>query len=152
MNYVDTIRQKIGHDPLMLIGANVIILDDNSKVLLQKRPGGSWGLPGGLSEINERLEDTARREVLEETGIYVDKVQLIDLFSGPEYFFNLDNNDQIYVITVLYLVNKYHGIMEPDGVETKQLQYFSLEDLPDNIEDEYLHYLEFYREWNAKKM
>ncbi len=147
MNYVKTIRQKIGHDPLMLIGANVIIMNNNNEVLLQERSESTWGLPGGLTEINEALEETAKREVLEETGLYVDEIKMIDVFSGPEYFFILPNKDQIYVITVLYVAKKYHGNITPDGIETKQLEYFSLDNLPNNLEDEYLHYLNFYQNW-----
>ncbi|WP_429976150.1 hypothetical protein [Enterococcus sp. DIV0086] len=42
-NYVHDIRKKIGHDPLILIGSNVIIQNKNDEFLLQKRNSNSWG-------------------------------------------------------------------------------------------------------------
>lgn len=67
--YVKDIRAMIGHRPLLLAGSNVIILDERGDILLQQRLNGHWGLPGGLLELGESLEETARREVLEETGL-----------------------------------------------------------------------------------
>ena len=54
-------------------------------MLLQKRYDGGWGLPGGLMELGESLEDTAKREVLEKTGLVIEDLKLLEIFSGPEY-------------------------------------------------------------------
>ncbi|WP_321166921.1 NUDIX domain-containing protein [Oceanobacillus kimchii] len=41
-------------------------------MLLQKRHDGSWGLPGGLMDLEESFEEVAMREVFEETGLVVE--------------------------------------------------------------------------------
>lgn len=146
MSYVKHIRSMIGHQLLLLAGANVIILDKRQYVLLQHRTDGSWGLPGGLLEPGESLEQTAIREVKEETNIDIHKLHHLNVFSGPEYTFTLKNKDVINVITSLYYAESWSGEIINDPKEGRALGFFSLYDLPDNMDDEYLHYLNYYRE------
>lgn len=51
------------------IGAKALISNDDGKLLLLKRPSGIWDLPGGRIQRGETLEQTLRREILEETGL-----------------------------------------------------------------------------------
>jgi 8-oxo-dGTP pyrophosphatase MutT (NUDIX family) len=146
MEYVKTMRSLIGHRPLQLIGSNVLIFNKEKQLLLQQRTNGAWGLPGGLMEINETLEETARREVLEETGLTIDKLELIGVFSGPPYFFTLPNQDQIYVVTAVYVTTEVKGEIVADGVESKQVKYFPLSDLPSPVEEEYMDYIRAFQE------
>ncbi|WP_074013894.1 NUDIX domain-containing protein [Candidatus Sodalis sp. SoCistrobi] len=117
--YVKKMRAIIGHQPLLLAGANVIILNEEGHILLQQRLNGNWGLPGGLLEIRESLEETARREVLEETGLELDELLLLNVFSGMNYFFTLPNQDQFHVITALYLCRSYRGDRVVDKQESR---------------------------------
>jgi len=64
MEYFKYLRQYVGHQPIILPGSVVIILNDHNEVLLQKRLDGSWGLPGGLMDLGESFEEVAKREVL----------------------------------------------------------------------------------------
>ncbi len=61
------------------VGVGVVVIKDN-KVLLGKRKNahgqGSWSFPGGHLEFNEELEDCARREVREETGLQIKNIRL----------------------------------------------------------------------------
>lgn len=63
------------------VGVGVIVLRDG-RVLLGERRGahgaGTWALPGGHLEFGETVEQCARREVDEETGL-----QLVDVQRGP---------------------------------------------------------------------
>jgi len=67
--YIKEIRKFIGTRPLILVGATVVVLNKNKQILLQLRADTKeWGLPGGAMELAESLEQTAERELFEETG------------------------------------------------------------------------------------
>lgn len=140
MSYVKNIRKKIGHDPLILIGSNVII-EKKGKILLQQRANGNWGLPGGLMEFGETLEYTAEREVFEETNLEVSNLKLINLYSGKDYVFTLDNKDQINVVTAVYYTNQFTGQMNGDNDETLDLKFMDPNNLPESTEQEYVTYI-----------
>jgi 8-oxo-dGTP diphosphatase len=66
--------------PLVGVGAVIV---ENGRVLLVRRGReplkGQWSLPGGLLELDEALTAGVAREVLEETGLVVEPVELIEL-------------------------------------------------------------------------
>lgn len=61
-----------------LIGIGVFVFK-NGKFLMGKRRNahgnGTWSIPGGHLEFNETFEDTAKREVMEETGLKINNVR-----------------------------------------------------------------------------
>ncbi|HAJ34885.1 MAG TPA: NUDIX hydrolase [Chloroflexi bacterium] len=70
----DSIRRRYPDAPL--VGVAAAVFDDAGRVLLVQRGrpprAGSWGLPGGLLEVGERLVDGVQREVREECGVEID--------------------------------------------------------------------------------
>ena len=81
--YILDLRKIVGHRPLIQTGASVLVEDSEGRVLLQLRHDNHcWGYPGGSMEIDEELEDTARRELFEETGIIAEELELFGVFSG----------------------------------------------------------------------
>ena len=69
-----------GDAPVVAIS---VVARDADRVLLVRRArppnAGAWALPGGKVELGERLVDAAAREVLEETGIVVDRLKRVDV-------------------------------------------------------------------------
>lgn len=63
-------------------GVGAVVWRDG-QVLLVRRANpprrGQWSLPGGAQEIGETVFEAARREVLEETGITIEVLGLVDV-------------------------------------------------------------------------
>ena len=68
--YILDLRKTVGHRPLLQVGASVIVVDSEGRILLQKRrDNGLWGYAGGSVELDEEVEKAAMRELFEETGL-----------------------------------------------------------------------------------
>ena len=63
--------------------------DEEDRILMIKRGNhpflGRWALPGGFSQEGESIEETAARELAEETGVNIDldELKLIGVYSKP---------------------------------------------------------------------
>lgn len=122
---------------LLQDGAAVIIVNEKGEILLQSRADrDKWGLPGGCQELGERFEDTAIREVKEETNLDVNEedLELITVVSGPSRRNDYPNGDVVINNTVLYCVKTYTGKLKWDR-ESKEMKFFSLDNLPLNQND-----------------
>lgn len=128
--YIRELRSLVGTRPLILVGAVVIIQNDNHQILLQHRKDGNWGLPGGLMEPGESLEETATREVYEETGLTLNHLTMLELFSGPDLYLKLKNGDELYSVTAMYHCNDYRGELVSDSTESHEVRFFDVGDLP----------------------
>lgn len=69
----------------MPIGRGAIMEDRGGGILLQRRAdNGMCGIPGGIMENGETVLETVKREVKEETTIFLNKLSLFGVYSGKE--------------------------------------------------------------------
>ncbi len=116
-----------------------MIFKDN-QVLLGKRHGdpakadselhgeGSWTMPGGKLHFQEELEEAACREVLEETGLEVNREKLAIISVTNDIV------PDAHFVTIGFLCREFTGepqIMEPD--EIIEWRWFTLDKLPNPI-------------------
>ena len=91
-------------------GASVIVINPAGEILMQQRQDdGTWSYPGGRVEIDETVEDAARREVLEESGLIVGKLELLGVFSGKELNHVYPNGNEVCGIDIVYVSRDYTG-------------------------------------------
>jgi 8-oxo-dGTP diphosphatase len=111
-----------------LVGAAAVILNSEGRILLVKHNYGkyNWEIPGGLSEKNESAEDTAKREVFEETGLEVTVGRLTGVYYES-------NNDMHHFAFICNVIDKQQP--QPDSKEVTECNYFNIDDLPRPISD-----------------
>ena len=135
MGYIEQLRALVGHRRLILCGSSVVIRNEKGELLLQQRvyPEGRWCFPGGLMELGESTEDTARREVFEETALTVGALELIGVYSGPDSLCRAANGDEWYVVNVSYTTEEYSGELKINDGESAALRWFRIEEIPETL-------------------
>ncbi len=103
---------------------------DQLQVLLVRRANppfqGRWALPGGFLDIDEDLEQCARRELAEETGIRVTHIEQLHTFGRP------DRDPRERVISVAYLatVRQDDPAQPVAASDAAAVRWFPLDELP----------------------
>ncbi|MEK4385766.1 NUDIX hydrolase [Solibacillus sp. FSL W7-1464] len=131
MGYIMELRKKIGTDPIIMVGACVLIVNEKAQLLLQHRKdNNSWGLPGGAMELGESLEEVAVREMEEETGLTPIRLELFRTFSGKEFYYKYPYGDEVYNVVTAFICKNYEGSIKFDESEATDIRFFDLTDLP----------------------
>jgi ADP-ribose pyrophosphatase YjhB (NUDIX family) len=110
---------------------SVLVRDTEGRVLLvHETDGESWSTPGGSVEVDERPEDAARREVLEETGLTVQLNGILTVLGGPEFHSHYKNGDEVAYVATVYNGTVTSGESKPDGDEVSAAEWFAVDALP----------------------
>jgi len=117
-----------------MCGAGVLVENERGELLMELRADNHcWGTVGGAVELGESVEDAAKREMLEETGLIADELELFAVFSGEETHYTYPNGDEVHVIDIVYICRKYHGTLTPQAGEVDELRFFPIDRVPENI-------------------
>ena len=128
--YIQEMRKLVGHRTIIQCAASVICVDELGRALLGKRTDNHlWGYSGGSAEIDERAEDCARRELLEEMGLTAEKLEFFFLNSGPETHYIYPNGDEVSNFEIIYLCRNWRGEPRAADGEMEELRFFSPEEI-----------------------
>lgn len=109
------------------IVASVVVLHghDDHVLLMRNERMGSWVLPGGLVEPGESIAQAARREAREETGLDVQLVRLVGVYSRQKW------GDGYHVI--VFAARVVGGSLLPDPGEVGEARFVAPDDLPETL-------------------
>ena len=132
MGYILDLRAIVGRRPLIQVGSSVILEDGQGRILLQLRTDNRlWSFSGaGSMEPGESAEDTARRELLEETGLTARALELYGVFSGPREHHVYPNGDEVYNVEFAYACRDWAGTPACQAGEVEELRFFPPDALP----------------------
>lgn len=136
MDYIQSMRKVIGHDPLLSVGVCCIIENEKGEILLERRhDNGMYCLPGGAIELHETVIDALKREIYEETGISLNNPLLLMILSGDKEIFYYPNGDVThYVDFIFYDKIKEGESIQPHDKESDSIGFYSLDSLPADAE------------------
>ncbi|WP_223592336.1 NUDIX domain-containing protein [Neobacillus bataviensis] len=135
MDYCKMMRSMIGNTPLIIVRPSVAIMNHQGEILLSRFSGGSWGIPGGILQLDESVEDCIKRNVQEEIGLKLNRLSLFGVFSGgalmdkPE-----DGSDEYQMVAIGYICTDYKGEVRPDENQAIEAEFFPLDQLPEEMD------------------
>lgn len=126
----DLFCNETGYQTPKLDTRAAIFQDD--KILLTYEKNGTWALPGGWVDVLESAKSNTIKEVKEETGLDVEAVKLIALQDRNKH------NKPVYAYGVwkVFVLCKRIGGEFIENIETTEIKYFGLNELPDNLAEE----------------
>jgi len=131
-SYVQWLRQHVGQQKIFLVFATACVRDENGRLLWQHRADfGWWGLPGGILELDESLPQCVVREVKEETGLDVQPVRLIGIYTSPDFDVTYPNGDEVQQVTAAFECRLTGGQLQADGAETLGLAWHRADNGPE---------------------
>ena len=127
-------RKYVGHAPIMSCSCGVIIENAAGEILLQKRrDNGCWALIGGAMEMGETFEEAAKREVREESGLSLGKLEIFKLCSGRDCIIEYPNGDVAFGPGIIFLTKEYNGEIAGDPKEVIEHRFFKKSEIPENL-------------------
>lgn len=102
VNLSDRKKPSLAVDILIRYGEGVVLIERKNDPYK-----GYWAIPGGFVEYGETVEEAARREAKEETGLNVVLDGLSGVYSNP------DRDPRGHVVSVCYLASREAGELRP---------------------------------------
>lgn len=99
-------------------------------ILLGRRSDNhKWGYAGGAAEIDERVEDCAKRELYEEMGLIAEELEFFCVNSGPEAHYIYPNGDEVSNFEIVFICRKWSGDPKSTDGEMEELRFFACDEI-----------------------
>lgn len=107
------------------VSVGAVVTNEKNQVLLLDhvfRPGSGWGIPGGFVDHGEQIVEAIKRELLEETGLELQSVEI--------YHVKIKNRHVEFLVCA-----KAEGTAEVKSLEIKRLGWFDINEMPEKMSE-----------------
>ena len=130
--YLEHLRERVGHDLVLLPSVAVMTFDREGRLLLVRNADtGEWQTVGGMMDPDETPSDAAVREDFEESGLVVELTRVIGTYGGPLFRLVYPNGDVCSYVSIAFEARVAGGRETPDGQETSEVGWFDMEQARD---------------------
>lgn len=84
-------------------------------------------------ELGESIEETAKREIKEETNLSIDNLKLINVYSGQDHYIKQPNGDEFYVVVNAFFAEYFEGELIVNRSESLEFEFIDLNEIPDSL-------------------
>ena len=129
-SYIWNIRQKIGHDLLIMPSADALAVNEDGEVLLVfNKDFHNWFVPGGYAESGQSSAECAARELYEEGGLEADPEDLVPFGFMSGHTVSYANGDTTQPFTQYFYTTKWtdSGKLQ-DAEEVSERRWFSIDE------------------------
>ena len=127
-DFVLRLRERIGHDPLWLVGTTAVVVDGDRLLLVKRADSGEWTPVAGIVEPGEHTADAAEREVLEEACVVARVERLAAVGVTQEYEY--PNGDRTRYTDHTYRLRYVSGEASVGDDESVDVGWFPIDALP----------------------
>jgi ADP-ribose pyrophosphatase YjhB (NUDIX family) len=130
-SYISWLRRYVGQRRIFMIGSMAAVRDDAGRVLVMRRAdNGEWDFPGGAMELGETLASALVREVSEETGLVVEPVRLVGVYTSPkDHDYTYPNGDQVQGWAAFFECRAVDGSLQAQDGEASELAFVPPDEL-----------------------
>lgn len=127
-DFILALREKIGHDPLWLMGCTAVVERDGEVLLVRRADSGAWTAITGIVDPGEEPARAAAREALEEANVVVEPIRLAAISVTPPVTY--ENGDVTQYLDVNFRCRYVSGEPYPADGENTDVRWFPLDALP----------------------
>ncbi len=130
--YLTRLRERVGHDLVLLPSVAVLPWDEHGRVLLvREAETGLWQTIGGAVEPDESPAQAAVREAAEEAGVVVELAGIRGVCGGPPFRMTYPNGDLVSYVPTIFDARVIAGEPRADQEETIAVAWFTIDEIAD---------------------
>lgn len=146
---LEPLRTTVLARPTPTTCVDAAVIDENGRLLLiQRADNGCWAMPGGISEVGESPAEGCVREMLEETGVPCEPVELVGIFDSR--YHSLAGPHHVYQMLFLCRPLSTPTIPASHAHEILAMGWFTAVELPENLNPNHVTRIpEAFRVWQG---